>query len=80
MTAITLDPYMLATSKAYIDRLLGTRVAYTTPAGTRIVGTITRHPMYGTPSGPALAVTTDSGQWAALGYESTVELIDEEIK
>lgn len=72
---ITINAYKLFTSRAYINKLIGTRVAYTTPAGTRVEGTISHHPMYGGGSSPALAVTTDSGQWAALGYEDTLEVL-----
>ena len=74
MTTITLDAYKIATSRAYINSLLGTRVAHTTPAGTRVEGVITRNPMsYGISS---LAVTSSDGKWASIGHSETLELLN----
>jgi hypothetical protein len=70
---LTINSYKLFTSRAYINKLIGTKVAYTTPAGTRVVGTITRNPMSTGIS--SLAVITNDGRWASLGHNSTVELV-----
>ena len=70
----TLSRYMISTSREYLDSLMGKRVAFITPAGTRVVGTITQRPM--STSRVDLAVTTDSGKWAALGWDDTVEMLD----
>ena len=71
---LTIDSYKLFTSRSYINKLMGTRVAFTTPAGTRVEGVIPPNPMSRGIS--SLAVTTDDGRWASLDSDATVEVIN----
>ena len=67
---ITISQYRLATSRKYRNNLLGRRVTYTTLGGNTVTGTITERPINA--GGLYLAVTTDSGQWAAITAGDTV--------
>lgn len=73
MKTFTINSYKLFTSRRYINKLMGKRVAFTTAAGTRVEGVITSNPMSCGIS--SLAVTTDDGRWASLDSDATVELI-----
>ncbi|MCB0929889.1 MAG: hypothetical protein KDB70_18720 [Mycobacterium sp.] len=61
---VTIDGELLAVSRSYRRRLIGTPAIYVTANGAVVRGVIAEHPL--SPGGVMLAVTQPDGRWAGI--------------